>query len=66
MDGEDEEKQSKLVRLEIPAQKSLQYEYLYETEGPIELSQLSVIKPIVLILIYYYLGFDWCDILFQF
>lgn len=43
IDNEEEElKNSKLVKLEIPVEKVPRYEYYYETEGPIELSQLNV------------------------
>ncbi len=40
--GEVNGKHSKMVKLEIPAEKPTKYEYSYETEGPIHLSQLNV------------------------
>lgn len=38
----EEEKQSKMTKLEIPAEKAPEFEFNYGTEGPIELSQLTV------------------------
>ena len=39
----DEEKQSKMLKLEIPAETKKEFEYFYETEGDnLDLSQLTV------------------------
>ena len=46
----DEEKQSKMLKLEIPAETKKEFEYFYETEGDnLDLSQLTVFlwNPIV-------------------
>ena len=43
----DEEKQSKMLKLEIPAEEKKEFEYFYDVEGEnLELSQLTVIYKV--------------------
>lgn len=40
--SEDNEKQSKMLKLEISAEKAPEFDYSYNVEGDMELSQVSV------------------------
>ena len=43
----DDEKQSKMLKLEIPAEKKKEFEYFYDVEGEnLELSQLNVLHKL--------------------